>query len=79
MLCRKFELIPIKIVFFANFLSCSKIGPKTLYYKYRVVVQISSKMKRREFSIIITFSDIVFMLCRSFELIQIKTRFFMNF
>ena len=24
MLCRKFELVPIKIVFFMNFLSCSK-------------------------------------------------------
>ena len=26
MLCRKFELIPIKIEFFMNFKSCSKIG-----------------------------------------------------
>ena len=32
MLCRKFELIPIKIEFFTNFLSCSKIRPKSLYY-----------------------------------------------
>ena len=32
MLCRKFELIPIKIGFFANFQSCSKIRPKSLYY-----------------------------------------------
>ena len=30
---RKFELIPIKIGFFTNFLSCSKIGPKSLYYR----------------------------------------------
>ena len=32
MLCRKFELIPIKIAFFTNFQSCSEIGPKMLYY-----------------------------------------------
>ena len=32
MLSRNFELIPIKIGFFTNFLSCSKIGPKTMYY-----------------------------------------------
>ena len=56
-LCRKFELIPIKIVFFTNFESCSKIWLKTLYYKYRDFGQISSKMTRREFSIFITFSD----------------------
>ena len=30
-LCRKFELIPIIIGFFINFLSCSKIGPKTVH------------------------------------------------
>ena len=32
MLRRKFELIPIKIGFFMNFKSCSKILSKTLYY-----------------------------------------------
>ena len=32
MLCRKFEVIPIKIGFFTNFSSCSKIRSKTLYY-----------------------------------------------
>ena len=32
MLCRKFELILIKIGFFTNFKSCSKIGQKSLYY-----------------------------------------------
>ena len=31
-LCRNFELFPIKIGFVTNFLSCSKIGSKTLYY-----------------------------------------------
>ena len=32
MLCGKFELILIKIEFFTNFLSFSKIGPKTCQY-----------------------------------------------
>ena len=32
MLCVKFELIPIKIRFFMNFQSCSKIGSKSLCY-----------------------------------------------
>ena len=32
MLYRKFELIPIKFAFFMNFLSCSKIRSKSLYY-----------------------------------------------
>ena len=32
MLCFNIELIPIKIGFFTNFLSCSKIGPKTMGY-----------------------------------------------
>ena len=32
MLCRDFEWIPIKIGFFMNFKSYSKIRPKTLYY-----------------------------------------------
>ena len=34
-LLRKFELIQFKIRFFTNFLSCSKIGPKPLYYTCR--------------------------------------------
>ena len=54
MLCRNFEMIPIKIIFFMNFHSCLKIGPKTLYRDFD---EISSKMTRREFSIFITFSD----------------------
>ena len=33
MLFRKFELILIKFGFFTNFLSCSKIWSKTLYYR----------------------------------------------
>ena len=32
MLCRKFELIPIKIGFFMNFEICSKTGVNSLYY-----------------------------------------------
>ena len=36
MLCRKFELIPIKIGFFLNFESCSKTGLNSQYYMYIV-------------------------------------------
>ena len=32
MMCRKIELILIKIEFFMNFQRCPKIGQKTLYY-----------------------------------------------
>ena len=50
MLCRKFELIPIKIEFFKVAL---KFGQRPC-----IIVQgISSKMARREFSIFIIFSD----------------------
>ena len=64
MLCQKFEQIPIKIGFSMNFLSCSKIWPKTMYY----IVQagswpISSKIARREFSIFIIFSDTYTCFC----------------
>ena len=50
MLHIKFELIPIKIGFFTIFKSCSKIG-------CTIVQGILSKMARREFSILIIFSD----------------------
>ena len=52
MLCRKFELIPIKIGFFMNFYYCSKFDSN----KYSDFGQISSKMARREFSILKIFS-----------------------
>ena len=51
MLFIKFELILIKIGFFMNFKSCSKIGPKT------IVQGILSKIALRELSIFIIFSD----------------------
>ena len=54
MLFRKFEPISIKIGFFMNFLSYSKIGPKSLYYS---IDQNLLKMARREFFIFIIFSD----------------------
>ena len=53
MLCRKFELIPIKIGFLKKILICSQ-SPCTIV---QVLGQISSKIARREFSIFITFSD----------------------
>ena len=57
MLCRNFELIPIKFGFFMNFLICSKIRAKTLYYSTGCLAKFPSKMARREFSIIIILSD----------------------
>ena len=57
MLCRKFDLTPIKIGFFMNFKSCSKIGPKTMGYSTGSLSHNLSKIVRREFSICIIFSD----------------------
>ena len=50
MLCRKFELILIKIGFF-------KVAQKSGQRPWAIVQGISSKMARREFSIFIIFSD----------------------
>ena len=55
MLCIKFELIPIKIGFFTNFKSCSKIGPKTLYYS----TESLAKFCRNIFSSLLTRDDIL--------------------
>ena len=56
MLCRKFELIPIKIEFFTNFKVATKSG-KSPHTIVQGLGQISSKMVRREFSILIIFTD----------------------
>ena len=53
MLFIKFDLIPIKIEFFMNFKSYSKMGQRP----WAIVQGISSKMTPREFSIFIIFSD----------------------
>ena len=57
MLCKNFELIPIKIGFFYKFLKLVQNQAKVPVLQYRVFGQISSKMARRKFSILITFSD----------------------
>ena len=67
MLCRKFELILIKIGFFTIFKSYSKIGQKSLYYSTVILANF--------FLIHIH----VLMLCRKFELIPIKIGFFLRF
>ena len=81
MLCRKFELIPIKIGFFMNFQSCSKIGPKTLYYSTGYLAKFHQKRlgKNSPFLLHFLIHIHVLMLCRKFELIPIKIGFFMNF
>uniref|UniRef100_A0A1X7V905 Uncharacterized protein n=1 Tax=Amphimedon queenslandica TaxID=400682 RepID=A0A1X7V905_AMPQE len=57
MLCRKFELIPIKIGFFMNFLSCSKIVLKSLYYIVQGTWPNFAKIEKKKFSIFIILSN----------------------
>ena len=57
MLCRKFELIPMKIEFFYKFLKLLKNRVKVPVHSTGFLAKISSKMKRREISTFITFSD----------------------
>ena len=45
MLCIKFELIPIKLGFFTNFLSCSKIRSKSLYSSTGTLAKFHEKLK----------------------------------
>ena len=56
MLCRKFELISIKIGFFYKFFNFFQNLVKVPVL-YRVIGQISLKIARTEFSIFMTFSD----------------------
>ena len=80
-LCKKFELIPIKIGFFTNLQICSKIGPITLYYSTVSLAKFHQKWLRENSPILLHFLMYihVLMLCRKFELIPIKIAFFMNF
>ena len=55
MLCRQFELIPIKIGFLRMFKVAKKSGQKPC--TIRDFGQISPKIESREFSIFIIFSD----------------------
>ena len=81
MLCRKFELIPIKIEFFKNFLICSKIWSKSLYYSTGSLAKFHQKWQGDNSSFLLHFlmHIHVLMLCRKFELIPIKIEFFTNF
>ena len=56
MLCRKFELIPIKIGFFMNFKLLKNQAKFPVLYIVHGLGQILAKMARREFSIFIIFS-----------------------
>ena len=81
MLCRKFEIILIKFGFFMNFLSCSKIGPKSLYYSTGILAKFHQKWlgENSPFLYFFLIHIHVLMLCRKFEIILIKFGFFMNF
>ena len=78
MLCRKFELIPIKFGFFTSY---SKIEPKSLYYSTGALAKFCQKWKveNSQFLYFFLIHIHVYMLCRKFELIPIKFGFFTNF
>ena len=81
MLCRKFELIPIKIRFFTNFLICSKIGSRTLYYSTGSLAKFHQKWQGENSPFLLHFliHIHVLMLCGKFELILIKIGIFLRF
>ena len=81
MLCRNFELISIKFGFFTNFLSCSKIRSKSLYYSTGSLAKFRQKWQGENSSFLLhlLIHIHVNMLCRKFELILIKIGFFTNF
>ena len=80
MLCRKFQLIRIKIGFFTNFQSCSKIGPKTLYYSTGPLAKFHQKWLGENSPFLLHFLIHIHVLtfCRKFELIPIKIGFFLQ-
>ena len=80
MFFRKFELILIKIGFFKKILSCSKIGPKTLYSTWSQA-KFHQKWHGENSAFLLHFlmHIHVLMLCRKFELIPIKIGFFYKF
>ena len=80
MLHRKFELIPIKIRFFTNFLSCTKIWPNTLYCSTGLLAKFHQKWQGENSPFLLHFPIHihVLMLRRKFELIPIKIRFFLQ-
>ena len=77
MLCRKFELIPIKIGFFTNFLICSKTWSKSLYYSTGSLAKFHQKSLGQNSPFLLHFliHIHVLMLYRKFELIPIKIGF----
>ena len=81
MLFRKSELIPIKIGFFTNFLSCSKIRSKTLYYSTGTLTKFHQKWlgENSAFLYFFLIHIHVRMLFKKFELILIKIGFLKNF
>ena len=70
-----------KLDFFMNFLSCSKIRPKTLYYSTGSLAKFHQKLLGENSPFLLHFLIYihVLMLPRNFEIILIKIRFFTNF
>ena len=77
MLRRKFEVVLIKIGFFMNFLSCSKIESKTLYYNTGYMAKFHQKWQGENSPFLLHFliHMHVLMLRRKFEVIPIKMDF----
>ena len=81
MLCRKFELISIKIGFFKKFLICSETWSKSLYYSTGSLAKFHQKLLGENSPFLLHFliHIHVLMFCRKFELIPIKIGFFYKF
>ena len=74
-------MLKIKIGFFMIFKSCSKIGPKSLYYSTGSLAKFHQKWlgEKSQFLYFFLIHIHVLMLFFKFELIPIKIGFFMNF
>ena len=81
MLCRNFELIPIKIGLFMNFLICPKIGPKSLYYSTGSLAKFHQKWQGGNSPFLLHFliHIHVLMFCGNIELNPIKIGIFYEF
>ena len=81
MLHKKFELIPIKIGFFRNFKVTQKSSQRPCTNSTRSLARFHQKSLGENSLFLLHFliHTHVLMLCRKFELIPIKIRFFRNF
>ena len=90
MLCRKFELIPIKVEFFLQIFKvaqkshqtpCTIVQVRWPNYSTGSLAKFHQKWQGENSPFLLHFliHILVLMLCRKFELIPIKIEFFTNF